>query len=89
ILGEKSIKDAVRGIIHMKDKEEEINFEDIVLREIACKSAIKINHKLYPDQMKTIVGNLFKTSNPHFCPHKRPIIVEFTLEKIEKMMKRR
>jgi DNA mismatch repair protein MutL len=89
VLGERSIKDAVRTIIHMKDKEDEANFEDSVLAEIACKSAIKINHKLYPDQMKTIVRNLFNTTNPHFCPHKRPIIIEFTLEKIEKMMKRR
>lgn len=87
ILGERSIKDAVMSLIHLK--EGDINFEDAVLAEIACKSAIKINHKLYPDQMKTIVKNLFKTTNPYFCPHKRPIIIEFTLEEIEKMMKRK
>jgi DNA mismatch repair protein MutL len=89
VLGEKNIKDGVRTLIHMKEKQDDVSFEDSVLAEIACKSAIKINHKLYPDQMKTIVRNLFKTTNPHFCPHKRPIIIEFTLEKIEKLMKRR
>ena len=70
-------------------EEEELNFEDKVLAEIACKSAIKINHKLYPDQMKTIAKNLFKSSNPYFCPHQRPIIVDFTLEEIEKRLKRK
>ncbi|MCP4147934.1 MAG: DNA mismatch repair endonuclease MutL [bacterium] len=87
ILGEKSIKDALLEILHMA--EDQVNMEDKVLAEVACKSAIKINHKLYPDEMKTIVRNLFKTTNPYFCPHKRPIIIELSLEKIEKMLKRR
>lgn len=91
ILGERNIKEAVRTVIHMgvTSKEDEADFEDSVLAEVACKSAIKVNHKLYPDQMKTIVTNLFKTTNPYFCPHKRPIIVEYTLEEIEKKLKRR
>jgi len=89
VLGERNIKEAVREVIHLKEKDDDINFEDSVLAQIACKSAIKVNHKLFPEQMKTIVTNLFKTENPYFCPHKRPIIIEFTLEQIEKMMKRR
>jgi DNA mismatch repair protein MutL len=91
ILGEKNVREAVRTVIHLNvtSKEDEVSFEDGVLAEVACKSAIKVNHKLHPDQMKTIVTNLFKTSNPYFCPHKRPIIIEFTLEEIEKMLKRR
>ena len=91
VLGEKNVKDAIRTVIHLDitSKDEETGFEDRILAEVACKSAIKVNHKLYPDQMKTIVKNLFKTSNPYFCPHKRPIIIEFTLEQIEKMLKRK
>jgi len=91
VLGEKNIKDAIRTVIHLNvdSKEDEVDFEDQVLAEVACKSAIKVNHRLYPDQMKTIVKNLFNTSNPYFCPHKRPIIVEFTLEQIEKLLKRK
>lgn len=87
ILGERNIKDALLTVIHLN--EGDINFEDSILAEIACKSAIKINHKLFPDQMKTIVKNLLKSSNPYFCPHKRPIIIEFKLEQIEKLMKRK
>lgn len=91
VLGEKNIRDAIRTVIHMNvdSKEDELDFEDQILAEVACKSAIKVNHRLYPDQMKTIVKNLFNTSNPYFCPHKRPIIVEFTLEQIEKLLKRK
>ncbi len=91
VLGEQNVKDAIRTVIHMNvdTREGELEFEDLVLAEVACKSAIKVNHKLFPDQMKTIVKNLFKTDNPYFCPHKRPIIVEFTLEQIEKLLKRK
>ncbi|MCU0284928.1 MAG: DNA mismatch repair endonuclease MutL [Acidobacteria bacterium] len=87
VLEEKSIRDALLEIIHMPG--DELNFEDKVLAEVACKSAIKVNHKLYPEQMKTIVINLFQSTNPYFCPHKRPIMIEFTLEEIEKRLKRK
>lgn len=87
VLEEKSIRDALLEIIHMP--EGEVNFEDKVLAEVACKSAIKVNHKLYPEQMRVIVANLYQTGNPYFCPHKRPIIIEFTLEEIEKRLKRK
>lgn len=87
VLDEKSIKDTILEIIHMPD--DQVSVEDRVLAEVACKSAIKVNHKLYPDQMKAIVTNLFKTTNPYFCPHKRPIIIDLTLEEIEKRMKRK
>jgi DNA mismatch repair protein MutL len=88
VLEERSIKDAILTIIHLQE-EGNVDFEDRVLAEIACKSAIKVNHRLYPEKMKSIVKDLFQSSNPHFCPHKRPVIIEFTQEKIEKLLKRR
>lgn len=87
VLGEPEVKDAVMELIHMP--EDQVRLEDKVLAQVACKSAIKINHKLYPDQMKTIVKDLFKSTNPYFCPHKRPIIIDLTLEEIEKRLKRK
>ena len=87
ILNERNIKEAVLEVIHLKY--DEAAFEDSVLATVACKSAIKVNHKLLPEEMKKIVRELFDTGNPHFCPHKRPIIATFSLEEIEKMMKRR
>lgn len=88
VLNERSIKDAVLTIIHLQE-EGGMAFEDKVLAEIACKSAIKVNHRLYPEKMKSIVKELFQSTNPHFCPHKRPIIIEFTRENIEKLLKRK
>jgi len=87
ILEERKVKDAIITILHLSTKE--ANLEDKVLAEMACKSAIKINHPLHPEKMRTIIRSLFLTSNPNFCPHQRPIIIKFSLEEIEKMIKRK
>ncbi len=87
ILNEKDIKDTIIKILYLKQNDAAI--EDKIFAEIACKSAIKINHPLLPEEMKVIVRNLYKSSNPYFCPHSRPIIIKFTLEYIEKQLKRR
>jgi len=87
LLEERQIKDAIRTIIHLK--EEEVNIEDRVISEVACKSSIKVNHKMIPEEMQKLIEDLFNTSNPYFCPHKRPIIIKYSLEEIEKKMKRK
>lgn len=88
ILEERHVREVIVRILHLK-KEEQAGFEDRVLSEIACKGSIKVNHKLHPQEMVELVRDLFKTSNPHFCPHKRPIIIGFSLDEIEKKMKRK
>ncbi len=87
ILSERDVKDTVFKIIHLDKGDAEVT--DKIFAEIACKSAIKINHSLQAEEMKIIVRNLFNSSNPHFCPHGRPIIIRYSLEEIEKLLKRR
>jgi DNA mismatch repair protein MutL len=65
------------------------NFVHQAFAEIACKSAVKVNTTLHPEKMKQIVRDLWKTQNPFLCPHKRPIIKQFSLEDIERFLKRR
>ncbi len=89
ILAEKNIKDTILTILQLQEGEDQAKFEDQVLAEIACKGAVKVNTRLHPEQMKSIVNDLFDSTNPHFCPHKRPIIIDFTLEQIEKLLKRK
>jgi DNA mismatch repair ATPase MutL len=88
ILEERDVREVIVRILRLK-KEEDAGLEGRVLSEIACKGSIKVNHKLHPREMVELVRDLFNTSNPHFCPHKRPIIVGFSLDEIEKKMKRK
>lgn len=87
ILNERSVSDTVREILGIESND--VNFEDRALAEIACKSSIKVNYKLHDDQMRKVVRALFRSTNPYFCPHKRPIIINFSLESIEKTLKRK
>ncbi|MEN8223281.1 MAG: DNA mismatch repair endonuclease MutL [Acidobacteriota bacterium] len=87
ILNERLVSDTFREILSIESGD--VSFEDRTLAEIACKSSIKVNYKLHHDQMAKVVRRLFNSTNPWFCPHKRPIIVNFTFESIEKSLKRK
>ena len=86
-LEEKSIRDTLLAVAHLPVNE--LDFEEKMLAEVACRSAIKVNHPLAVEQMRTIVRELLATGNPHYCPHRRPIIAAFPLAEIEKLLKRR
>ena len=87
ILKEKDVKETIKALIDKSMDSEDIEKE--YFSEIACKSAIKVNNRLSFFEMEKIVRKLFETDNPYFCPHQRPIIIEYALEDIEKMMKRK
>ncbi len=79
----------IRAFILEYFKKGEEDPEDSVLKLMACKSAIKVNHKLNYEEMVRLVSDLFKTRNPYLCPHSRPIIVELTEDFIKRELKRK
>ena len=87
IVPEKEVKDVLLALLHLP--QDEVNFADKVIATIACKKAIKVGQKLLPQEMAALVEDLFATSNPHFCPHQRPIILSLTKEDIERGVKRK
>lgn len=59
-----------------------------MLYTIACKAAIKANHRLSEPEMEVLVRNVFRLKNINTCPHGRPIIISMTKKEIEKEFKR-
>ena len=55
---------------------------------IACKSAIKANHKLSTTEMESLVRLVLENDRIRTCPHGRPVIISFTKTFIEKEFKR-
>jgi DNA mismatch repair protein MutL len=47
--------------------------EDSRILTMSCKCAVKAGDKLTFPEMDKIMADLLKTSNPHTCPHGRPI----------------
>ena len=56
---------------------------------MACKSAIKANCTLTPDEALELIGLWMNTPEARFCPHGRPTGVRLGRAELEKMFKRR
>ncbi len=54
----------------------------------SCKNAIKSGEKLTLEAMNALVDQLFRTKEPYFCPHGRPVVVTLDLEELDRKFKR-
>ncbi|MFQ6613707.1 MAG: DNA mismatch repair endonuclease MutL [Fidelibacterota bacterium] len=54
----------------------------------ACHAAIKAGDPLTQDEMQELVNRLFGTKHPYYCPHGRPIIVQLTLDELDRRFER-
>ncbi|MEK5502052.1 DNA mismatch repair endonuclease MutL [Bacillus sp. FSL M8-0168] len=55
---------------------------------MSCKGSIKANHHLRDDEIRALLDELRRTSDPFTCPHGRPIIIHYSTYEMEKMFKR-
>lgn len=59
-----------------------------VIITMACKSAIKANHKLGLPEMESLLCQLAAARQPYTCPHGRPTLIHFSGYELEKKFKR-
>lgn len=81
----------IRNIIDYYNEygEKNTDIQSKVAAAYSCKAAIKAGDKLTEEEMQNLVDRLFATENPYFCPHGRPIIVNMTLDEIDKRFERK
>lgn len=58
------------------------------LYTIACKAAVKANHRYSVKELETLLTAVLDLENINTCPHGRPIIVTMTKKELEKEFKR-
>ncbi len=58
------------------------------LASMACKAAVKGNHKLTVHEAQALIDELLTLENPYHCPHGRPTIISMSKYEIEKKFKR-
>lgn len=61
---------------------------DLMLKFLACRAAVKAGDKLEETQIKNLLENFQKTPNNTTCPHGRTTIYEFKLERLNKLFNR-
>ncbi|WP_462324756.1 DNA mismatch repair endonuclease MutL [Desulfoplanes sp.] len=62
---------------------------DALWTTLACKSAIKAGHVLTYDEAMHLIETWSQCSNNRYCPHGRPILVQWTVSQLEKLFKRK
>ncbi len=54
----------------------------------SCKAAVKAGDPLTEEEMRVLVDRLFATENPFYCPHGRPIIINLSIDELDKRFER-
>ncbi len=61
---------------------------DDLAKLLACKHSLKANHYITESEADQLVKDLRTCHRPYTCPHGRPIIVNISIEQIERLFNR-
>jgi len=62
--------------------------EEALLKQIACKAAIKANKVLKIKEMESLISQLKNCTMPYTCPHGRPTILKITSKELARRFRR-
>ena len=69
---------------YKENKNTSIDIRDNIAKSYSCKMAIKKGDPLTLEEMNALIDNLFATQSPYFCPHGRPIIINLSMDELNK-----
>lgn len=83
-------KEVIRDIIDNFESshKEYSSLQENIAASFACHAAIKAGDTLTQEEMRELVDRLFGTKHPYYCPHGRPIIIQLSLEELDKRFER-
>ena len=82
----KIIKEIIDEFISTRKKYS--SYKEALAASFACKAAVKAGDQMTKEEMAMLVNRLFATEHPYFCPHGRPIIMQLSLEELDKRFER-
>ena len=82
----KIIKEIIDEFISTRKKYS--SYKEALAASFACKAAVKAGDQMSKDEMVMLVNRLFSTEHPYYCPHGRPIIMQLSLEELDKRFER-
>lgn len=83
-----SIEGVFREMLYQLSLEKTKDIREKMIISMSCKGAIKANQKLVLEDMYPLVQRLHEIGE-YTCPHGRPIILQVSLEELEKWFKRK
>ena len=73
---------------YIEHKKINSSFIDYIAATYACKAAIKAGDNLSYLECAELIDQLFNTNYPYYCPHGRPIIINLTIDELDKRFER-
>lgn len=61
--------------------------EDLIWK-VACHGSIRAGQSLTLSEMRRLIVDLFRTSNPYSCEHGRPTMISLKIDDLERLFKR-
>ena len=72
----------------MSTRKKYSSYKEALAASFACKAAVKAGDQMTREEMLMLVNRLFATDHPYYCPHGRPIIMQLSLEELDKRFER-
>ena len=73
---------------YTENSELDASFIDYIASTFACKAAVKAGDPLNVEERRHLIDKLFATKHPYYCPHGRPIIINLSLDDLDKRFER-
>ena len=64
------------------------SFQEALAASFSCKAAVKAGDILNVEEMRELVNRLFGTKHPYYCPHGRPIIIQLSMDELDRRFER-
>lgn len=84
---ESEAMDFLRSVVESGFSDIQARRDEIIMA--SCKSAVKGNDLLAPEEIRQLFADLDRCENPYNCPHGRPTYIRFSQYDLEKMFKRK
>ena len=83
-------KEVINQILdnYIENRQLNSSFIDYMAATYACKAAVKAGDKLDDNECISLVDKLFSTKHPYYCPHGRPIIINLSMNDLDKRFER-
>jgi len=83
-------KEVIRDIIDNFESSHKkySSLQENIAASFACHAAVKAGDKLTSEEMRELVDRLFGTKHHYYCPHGRPIIIQLSLDELDKRFER-
>ena len=72
----------------LESQKKHSSFQEALAASFSCKAAVKAGDVLNVEEMRELVNRLFGTKHPYYCPHGRPIIIQLSIEELDRRFER-